>query len=317
MSSKKRKAQVELAEEEAELVEEQKAPDVKGGDGDCLGRKLYLAGIPKAISEDMIRERFAQYGKIEDLVIPETKKVKGKTRIAFLTFKKAKGAQAALAEDGSEFEGSKLKVQLADGSRSKGTSSTDKEDNMTRVFVAGLDDSCDKGALTEFLSKFGQIEELSLPESKSAKKTMVRGFAIVRYKTKQGAAKTIRIMDGKSYDGKTLSVKSYITSASDEKKASKQAKQKALKEAADAKRKQFRVFVSGFPKTSSEHSLREHFEPCGEISHLSIPKKEGIPRGIAFVSFASKVAMTEALRLDGQEFRERPLKVASATAKSE
>jgi len=315
MSTKKRKAKVEPGEE-AEPFEEQEPKSGKGDGGEAIGRKLYVAGIPKAISADTVRERFAPYGRIESLVIPEAKKVKGKTRIAFIIFKKEKGAQAALAEDGSEFEGSTLKVQLADGSSNKGKSATE-QDADTRVFVAGLGDSCDKDTLTEFLSKCGEVEELSLPENKTAKtKGTVRGFAIVRYKTKQAANKAKKL-DGKSYDGKTLSVKSYVKSASDEKKANKQIKQKALKDAADAKRKQFRVFVSGFMKSSTEALLREHFEPCGEISHISIPKKEGVSRGLAFVSFSSKAAMTEALRLDGQEFRERPLKVVSAAAQCE
>jgi RNA recognition motif-containing protein len=36
----------------------------------------------------------------------------------------------------------------------------------------------------------------------------------------------------------------------------------------------FRVFIQGFPKGVSEKSLKEHFEPCGEIRQVTMPKKK-------------------------------------------
>lgn len=36
----------------------------------------------------------------------------------------------------------------------------------------------------------------------------------------------------------------------------------------------YRIFVRGFPKGVSEKSLREHFEPCGEIREVQLPKKK-------------------------------------------
>lgn len=47
----------------------------------------------------------------------------------------------------------------------------------------------------------------------------------------------------------------------------------------------YRVVVQGFPKAISEKNLREHFEPCGEIQEIKMPKKKDwrtITHGLGF-----------------------------------
>jgi len=307
---KKKKRQVEAAEDAEAATEETPKKKQKGGEAveaSAPGTRLYLSGVPKNCTIEVLTERFSQYGKVKDVVLPPGK---GAKRIAFVTFKKAAVAQAALQEDGGDIEGSQLKVRLADGSKGKDNAAPDKV-RSTTVFVAGLGLDCKEKAVRKLFSGCGDIEQLDLPASK-AQKGMTRGFAVVKFKALSAADAALELNESE-YKGRTLSVKPYTQSASDERKASKLAAQKAKKEAIAASNKEFRIFVRGFPKPSSEESIKEHFEPCGKIRKLVMPKKkDGSPRDIAFISFDSKAAMKEALRLDGQEFREKPLIVTAA-----
>lgn len=57
----------------------------------------------------------------------------------------------------------------------------------------------------------------------------------------------------------------------------------------------------------------ERFFACGKITKLNMPvNDEGKPRGIAFITFDSKEAANEALKLDGTEYGSRMLSVKLA-----
>ena len=269
--------------------------------------KVYLQGVPRLCQVSTIKERFAKYGNVLDVEIPPMRRNKSK-RIAFVTFAKKSEAKASLEEDEAEFEGSTLKVQL---SGVKTEAPEESEATSSKVFVAGFGDCTSDEVSAHFTEKCGSLQSVTMPQSAKTKGRS-RGFAILEFSKKANATAAIKL-NGKKLKGQPLTVKWYTASATDEKQEKKTAAKKAAKAKKEQAKHEFRVFVQGFPKAISEKHLKEHFEPCGEIREVTLPKKkDGALRGVAFVSFASKEAMKEALRLDGQEFRDKPLKIVKS-----
>eukprot|EP00435_Cladocopium_sp_Y103_P051906 s689_g16.t1 len=274
--------------------------------------KVYLQGVPRLCQAASIKERFAKYGSVLDVEIPTIRRNKTK-RIAFVTFAKKSEAKAALEEDEAEFEGSTLKVQLSGAPKEVASKSAPEEATATstKVFVAGFGSRTADEVSAYFSKKCGSVQSLTMPESAKTKGRS-RGFVILEFAKKAHAAAAVELNETQ-WKGQKLAVQWYTSSAADEKVKKKAAAKKSAREKREQAKHEFRVFIQGFPKGISEKSLKEHFEPCGEIRQVTMPKKkDGALRGVAFVSFASKEAMKEALRLDGQEFRDKPLKVVKS-----
>lgn len=75
--------------------------------------KIYIGNLPYSISEDELRDHFQQYGQIDDIKIIidfNTGRSKG---FGFITYTTSDHCQNALAENGKEFNGRKLKVNVA------------------------------------------------------------------------------------------------------------------------------------------------------------------------------------------------------------
>ena len=75
--------------------------------------KLYVGNFPYSVDELQLRKIFASYGEIEDLALitdRETGRPKG---FAFITFATQQAAEKALQQDGQDFGGRPLKVNIA------------------------------------------------------------------------------------------------------------------------------------------------------------------------------------------------------------
>jgi len=75
------------------------------------------------------------------------------------------------------------------------------------------------------------------------------------------------------------------------------------------------VFAGGIPFSCTLDGLRKEFSKCGEIQCLKLPGNLKGNRGIAFITFASKEGAKKAIRLDGQDYGGRTLRVNLAGEK--
>ncbi|CAJ1375143.1 unnamed protein product [Effrenium voratum] len=225
---------------------------------DEKARTVYLGGVPRLCQAKTISERFAKYGEVQDVQIPPDRRNKSK-RIAFVTFASRAQAEAALAEAEAEFEGSTLKVKLS------GMEEPAAEAPATaKVFVGGVGDLAEEELLAHFSKKCGKVQSLSKPASKSTKtKGRSRGFAILDFAKPKLAAKALEL-DGASINGHTVTVRSYTPNEKEQAKADKKKAKKSAK-------KQFRVVVQNFPKSSTTSQLKDHFE--GAL-YVQLPKKK-------------------------------------------
>ncbi|KAK1351300.1 hypothetical protein POM88_054487 [Heracleum sosnowskyi] len=78
------------------------------------------------------------------------------------------------------------------------------------------------------------------------------------------------------------------------------------------------IFVRGFDTSGDENNIRsalkKHFETCGDISRISVPKdyESGAVKGFASMDFMDNDGFNQALELDGSEFGESYLNVEEA-----
>lgn len=64
----------------------------------------------------------------------------------------------------------------------------------------------------------------------------------------------------------------------------------------------FRVIVKGLPFKVKEDNLKKTFSKCGDIKHVKMLMDDrGLPRGIAFITFAAEAGVAAALKKDGDK----------------
>lgn len=74
---------------------------------------------------------------------------------------------------------------------------------------------------------------------------------------------------------------------------------------------QSKLYVGNIDYTTTESELSDHFSRYGKIEFVNIPvnRYNGRTRGFGFVTFASKDEASEAMALNGTEFKGRPIQV--------
>jgi len=262
--------------------------------------KVYVGNLKCPVDQEALRKKFATYGAISDLTLPASTKEAAKC-FAFISYATEEAAKAACEAAGSEFGGAALKVQLS-GEKGGDSAATD-----TTVFVAGLPPACKEGGLRKHFAPCGEITKLEIPPCKAGGKHKgeTRGIAFVTFSTRKSHDAAVKL-DGKAYEGSTLKIKEFVAKSKSEKP--KKIDDKDVN----------RVFVGGIPKTGDEASLRSHFEACGAIKRCMMPiNKDKSKRGVAFLNFVSPEGVKKAVKLDGSEYKGKPLKVTIAGAPSE
>ncbi|MFO0703229.1 MAG: RNA-binding protein [Patescibacteria group bacterium] len=76
-------------------------------------KKLFVGGLPWAITSEMLRDLFAEYGEIVDAVVI-TDRMSGRSKgFGFVTFATEESAQRALEKNGQAVEGRNIVVNVA------------------------------------------------------------------------------------------------------------------------------------------------------------------------------------------------------------
>ncbi len=81
--------------------------------------RIYVGNLSYNVTDDQLRDYFGQYGQIEDVKLITDYQTGRSKGFGFITYTSADEAQASLAADEVEFEGRKLKVNIAKESRQR------------------------------------------------------------------------------------------------------------------------------------------------------------------------------------------------------
>ena len=167
----------------------------------------------------------------------------------------------------------------------------------TELFVGGLAYEATENDLHAFFSKFGEIDNISIPMNNGVS----RGIAFVSFTTSQ-AATTALSTNGAEYMGRILRVNF--------------SSQKPDRKPGVASGSSSTLFVGNLPYSVSEDSLMEFFAGCGDIKQVRIAKSpDGEVKGFGHVEFYDKAGATEGLKLAGNSLDGRPLKIDFAAEK--
>ncbi|XP_053327172.1 RNA-binding protein 45 [Spea bombifrons] len=150
--------------------------------------------VSKSVTEDMIRDRFSEFGDIQDIWVVKDKQTKESKGIAFVKYAKSSQACRAMEEMHGRClsESSKpIKVFIA---QSRGSSShRDVEDEeLTRIFVM-IPKSYTEDDVKEKFKAYGQIEYCSIIKNKNTGES--KGLAYVRFLKPSQAALAIENCD--------------------------------------------------------------------------------------------------------------------------
>lgn len=167
----------------------------------------------------------------------------------------------------------------------------------TELFVGGLAYEATENDLHGFFSKFGEIDNISIPMNNGVS----RGIAFVSFTTSQAATSALST-NGAEYMGRILRVNF--------------SSQKPDRKPGVASGSSSTLFVGNLPYSVSEDSLQEFFAGCGDIKQVRIAKSpDGEVKGFGHVEFYDKAGATEGLKLAGNSLDGRPLKIDFAAEK--
>ncbi|KAK4778243.1 hypothetical protein SAY87_018430 [Trapa incisa] len=179
----------------------------KMADEDPVHRKIFVHGLGWDTNTETLVSAFKQYGDIEDCKAV-CDKVSGKSKgYGFILFKSRRGARNALKEPQKKIGNRMTACQLASigpvPSNQQAAAPTPpvSEYTLRKIYVSNVGADLDPKKLTEFFSKYGEIEEGPLGLDKVTGKP--KGFCLFVYKTPESAKKSLE-EPHKNFEGHIL-----------------------------------------------------------------------------------------------------------------
>ena len=80
-----------------------------------MSNKLFVGGLPWAVTDEGLRSAFANYGEITEAKVILDRETGRSRGFGFVTFADGEAAQTALEMDGQDLEGRKIRVESAKG----------------------------------------------------------------------------------------------------------------------------------------------------------------------------------------------------------
>ncbi|MCO5606128.1 hypothetical protein L7F22_060315 [Adiantum nelumboides] len=168
----------------------------KFSDEDPAFRKLFVRGLSWTSSSDVLKSAFEKYGPVEEAVVINDKNTGKSKGFGFVTFKHRDACIRALKEPSKKIEGRMTVCHLSGAASSNSAASgvpitqVPVESVASRkIYVGSIPKSAQGGALLEFFSQFGEIEEGPLGFDRDTGKC--KGFALFIYKSSESARKCL------------------------------------------------------------------------------------------------------------------------------
>lgn len=226
------------------------------------------------VPETRLRQYFSACGNVKSI-----KSLHDEDTSFIVEFETADEAKYALSRDKQDLDGNVISVKL---------------NIESTLYITNYPAAADEKFLRALLGPYGEIISIRFPSLQGNKK---RRFCYAEMKT-SGQAHAALELDGHDTDGLALLVR--ISNPS--------AKQQRTERSSDSRT----VFVGGIPFKASEDSVRAVFERAGEIQSMKLPSDhlvKGKNKGIAFITYADQHSAQEAVKMDGQEFQGRNIRV--------
>lgn len=169
--------------------------------GDEASKEIFVGNLSFQTDEDAVRNRFKKYGTIVNLKVPSFQgRPKG---IAFIEFSKAAEAKKAIdAENGNDFDGRNLKVNLSGdkpaGRDFGGASNGGSSGESSTLFVGNLGFRTTPDSLRQFFSEAGSVKDVRIAMNEENRP---KGFAHVEFDSPADAQAALKF-NGSELDGR-------------------------------------------------------------------------------------------------------------------
>ncbi|EEH08701.1 RNA recognition domain-containing protein-containing protein [Histoplasma capsulatum G186AR] len=212
-------------EDAGSLATDQQTKTVADAAGSSLqkpksGRTLFVRSLPASATTESLTEYFSQSYPLKHATVvldPQTKQSKG---YGFVTFADHEDAAKALEEfNGSDFDGRKLKIEVAEprhreidenGGKSVSISHLKQvreirktQAQPPKLIIRNLPWSiAEPDQLSSLFRSFGKVKHAVIPK----RGTKHSGFGFVVLRGRKNAEKALNAVNGKEVDGRTLAV---------------------------------------------------------------------------------------------------------------
>lgn len=165
----------------------------------AIGEKLYVGNLPFDITNDEIKEFFAEYGEAMDVFIPLGDNGRGRG-FAFVTVKSEDTEKIIAATNGYYFEGRSLVVNkpLPPGQKAPRKFSARK-----KIYIGNLSFDTISETIESLFGEFGEVLDCYLPRDLETGSS--RGFGFVSM-APEAADAAIYELDGCEVDGRVIRV---------------------------------------------------------------------------------------------------------------
>lgn len=219
--------------------------------------------------------------------------------------KGSKKPESSSDEDEEESEDAKPVRKQSNVSTRSAKKSNDPDADKKELFVGNIPFSMSEDQLGEVFSEFGEVTNIKMPQQDGRPK----GFGFVEFADHASAAKAIKGLASKEFDGRTLKLNfsggkppardggdfggrpSFGGNGGDDSTATT-------------------LFCGNLGFNTQPDTLRQFFSSCGDIKDVRVAmNEEGRSRGFAHIEFESNEGAKAALALNGQQVDGRDVRL--------
>ncbi|CAL8304312.1 unnamed protein product [Arctogadus glacialis] len=149
--------------------------------------KLFVGGLNVDTDDDGLRKHFEQFGTLTDCVVVVNKQLQRSRCFGFVTFSTAEEADGAMAARPHVIDGTQAELKRA--MAREDSNNPEALAKVKKIFVGGLKDDIEEETLTEYFSRYGEIEKAEVISEKATGKK--RGFGFVHFTDNDSADKSV------------------------------------------------------------------------------------------------------------------------------
>lgn len=268
------------------------------------GLRIFVAGVPWHVDEDLLRKDFEECGVIEDIFVLRDHEGNSKGR-SFITYQEADAVQAALKFNNTKYGGRTIYVKLAEGKRGEDASQTkshapltEKPEGSTSLCLKNIGDA-QKKDITDFLKGCAVTAVRVVTDQKTGE---ARGVAFVDFNDTEDVDKAMK-KNGKKI--KELAVDMRFVEA---KTAPSEKKNKAA-HPEDKPPGCTSLCLKNIGE-ATEEDVWEHLDGCGVQSvRIVYDRVTGLSRSIAFVDFVDSEGVDKAVKCGESKLRGKQIEI--------